>query len=75
MQLRPVLVCSLLLFAIGPLPHFATGQNSGQETTRFGRDRGTFYLGGMFKLPSCGCSIAPDQSEANKRRAVDCRHQ
>jgi hypothetical protein len=30
-QLRPMLACSLSLFAIGLLPHFATGQNSAQE--------------------------------------------
>ena len=31
MQLRPMLVCSLLLSAIGAFPHFATGQTSTHE--------------------------------------------
>jgi len=50
-QLRPMLACSLLLFAIGLLPHFATGQTSGQVRP------GSAVIVELFT--SEGCSICP----------------
>ena len=51
MQLRPLLTCSFLLLAIGLFPHFATGQNSGQERP------GSVVIVELFT--SEGCSSCP----------------
>ena len=51
MQLRPMPACSLLLFAIGLLPRFASGQNSGQERP------GSVVIVELFT--SEGCSDCP----------------
>jgi hypothetical protein len=50
-QLRPMLACSLLLFAIGLLPHFATGQPSAHEQP------GSAVIVELFT--SEGCSSCP----------------
>ncbi|MGA8529768.1 MAG: DUF1223 domain-containing protein [Acidobacteriaceae bacterium] len=51
MQLRPMLACSLLPFVIGLLPHFAAGQNPGQERP------GSVVIVELFT--SEGCSDCP----------------
>ena len=51
MQLRPVLIYSFLLLAIGPLPRFATSQNSGQKQP------GSAVIVELFT--SEGCSSCP----------------
>jgi hypothetical protein len=50
-QLRPMLACSLLLFAISLLPRFASGQNSGEERP------GSVVIVELFT--SEGCSDCP----------------
>ena len=51
MQLRPMLACLLSLFAIGLLPHFTTGQTSGQQRP------GSAVIVELFT--SEGCSSCP----------------
>ncbi|HEY1579708.1 MAG TPA: DUF1223 domain-containing protein [Terracidiphilus sp.] len=51
MPLRPILACSFLLFAIGLLSHFSTGQTSGQERP------GSAVIVELFT--SEGCSSCP----------------